>query len=108
MKTFLLLFWALPAVFMTLWTMLTAVLAWTLPLRKSVPTIIAGHILLAIYNPKDDYLYQRPSVPTVLAILAIGLVPLVSLLLLAFHAFLVWTYQSEQCRQRRKRASALT
>lgn len=104
MKTAVLILWAFPAAVLTAWTLLTAILAWTLPLKREVPLIIAGHLLLMLYNPKDEYLYQRPSLSAVVAVLAVGLIPVVSVLLLCLHAWLVWTYQSEQLRNRRKHA----
>ena len=104
MKTAVLILWVFPAAILTGWTLLTATLSWTLPLNRKVPLIITGHLLLMLYNPKDEYLYQRPSLSVVLAVLALGLVPVVSLLLLCFHAWLVWVYQMEQFREWRKRA----
>lgn len=84
--------WVYPAVIMTVWTLLTLLLAWTLPLNKSVPAIISGHALLTLMNPKDDKLYERPSPLLALGFLLAGVIPVVCALMLLFHVviFCAW------------------
>jgi hypothetical protein len=98
------LLWAYPAVIMTLWTLLTLWLTRTLPLKKRVPAFIAGHVLLLVYNPKDDYLYQRPSLRLGLCFLVIGVIPVICALMLVGHLLIYGLYLVEVLKQSRQKA----
>jgi hypothetical protein len=99
------LLWVYPAVIMTLWTLLTLLLAWTLPLNKRVPAIIGQHCLLLMLNPKDEYLYQRPSLLLALGFLVAGVIPVVCALMLAFHVLLSGLYLVEVFKKSKRKGT---
>lgn len=74
--------WTYPAAIMTSWTLMTALAAWTMRRNRPIPFIFSMHAMLMLLNPKDNYLYQRPSAGSILFFLVAGLLPVVSLLLL--------------------------
>ena len=84
--------WVYPAFLMTLFTLLTFTVAAALPLGKRVPFGLNLHLQLLVSNPKDDYLYQRPSPLLALGFLVAGCIPLVTAVLLGVHLVIVALY----------------
>jgi hypothetical protein len=82
------LLWVYPAAIMTTWTLFIVLIGWTLPLNKRIPAFVPTHLLLLSNNPKDEYLYQRPSLLLALGFLLVGLIPGVCALLLSVHLWL--------------------
>jgi hypothetical protein len=99
------LLWVYPAVIMTLWTLLTLLLAWTLPLNQRVPVIVPRHVLLLVLNPKDEYLYQRPSLLLALVFLVAGVIPVVCALMLAVHVLVSGLYGVEVFKQFKRKGT---
>lgn len=86
--------WTGPAALMTLWTVSTLLVAWTGKLDRRIPAIISLHLMLMMLNPKDDYLYQRPSLLAGLTFLLLSALPGFSILLFAGNLSLlaIWAY----------------
>jgi len=101
-------FWYYPAVIMTVFTVIALVVAWTLPLKRKVPFPALAHLIFFMHNPKDDFLYHRPSFQTGAFFLVAGLVPVVNLVLLGVHGlfFLLGVYHyGEKAYERIVRSS---
>lgn len=77
--------WLAPAALLTLWTLVVFILARVVPLRTPLQNLVGGHVLLLMYNPKDEFLYRRPTVNDALLLLGVGLVPVINLLMLVFQ-----------------------
>ncbi len=100
------LLWVYPALGMTVFTLLTAVVAWTLRLGSSMPFPMACHAMCFMLNPKDDKLYQRPSVLAVLGFLLAGAIPVVCALMALLHLAAMALLVAEYVRQARKKRQA--
>ena len=104
MKMLFNLLWYYPAIAMTWWTVIVALVAWLMPLNRKVPFFAGTHGMLMMLNPKDEMLYQRPSALMVLGFLVLGLVPIVNAALLLFHVFIMAVALNEYAKQlKRKR-----
>lgn len=89
--------WLYPSMAMTVWTVLTLVAAWTFRRNRAFPRLFGLHLMMMQLNPKDEILYQRPSLGMALGYLAIGISPLGGVLLLACLAVAaVFTYARVQ------------
>ena len=79
--------WIVPAAIWTLWTLSAAFVGWVQSLDTKVNFLFGSNALLMSMNPKDEYLYERPSILRVLLFVSVGWIPIGGLALLGFNAY---------------------
>lgn len=84
--------YVIPAALMTAWTLVAAFLAFTRPLGSKMPVIAATHVLKLQMNPKDEFLYQRPSRWMTFVALVLGALPAINLAVLSAHLWFLFIY----------------
>ena len=104
------LLWVYPSAILTVWTLLTLTVAWTARLNRPIPRIFGVHPVLMQYNPKDEFLYTRPSPLDAVVCLVIGLVPVICAVALAgilwFAQFILVDHMKRSWRARRRQQNA--
>lgn len=103
-------FWLYPSMVMTTWTVLTFAAAWTFRRNRAFPRVFGLHLMMMQLNPKDEMLYQRPSLRMGLGYLAIGISPVGGVLFLACLAVTVFFMQAgvQGYRERRTKKQVST
>lgn len=76
--------WVIPALSLMAWTVATFIAAQLVPLSKPIWPIFGTHPLLMMRNPKDDNLYERPTLLEATVFVLLGCVPVVNLLFLGY------------------------
>jgi hypothetical protein len=94
--------WLVPSVLLAVWTFLAAVVAWSFPLRSPVPLFAQQHVLLLMHNPKDEYLYRRPSFKLALLLMLLWFVPALNLVWLTVQVGYAGLVLRDQLQERRK------
>jgi len=85
--TLVYLLWIYPAAIMTAWSVVTLVVAWTVPLGRPVPLLMMLHPMVVLINPKAWVLKRRPNFWLMAGILVVGVIPLLCAVVLVM---LVW------------------
>jgi hypothetical protein len=81
------LLFVIPAAVATLWTVATAIVGWTTPLKRKLPYVFWGHPMMLLLNYENSYLYSRPGWRRVTTFMLLGIVPVVSALLVAWMVY---------------------
>jgi hypothetical protein len=102
------LLFVIPAVIISIWTVLTLLAAWVMPLNRPFPAFFGAHPMMMTLNVMDKNLSQRPGWGRTVLFLAIGVLPVVSLLLLAWMGYCAFGIPTAEAKLRKSRNKAST
>jgi len=102
------LLFTIPAVIVTIWTVLTLLAAWVMPLHKPFPAFFGAHPMMMTLNVMDKNLTRRPGWGRAVLFLVIGVLPVVSLLMLAWMGYCAFGIPTAEAKLRKTRNDAST